>query len=99
MNWLLTIRRSENLCVDGNKRNYCDPEVNDGNFYCDTADLLIFPAIIVRPFPIVSRHDRKRSPQNVVAICFLGESSQNYRELTVTIGNNYRISQLFLGWP
>ena len=52
MNWLLTIRRSENLCVDGNKRNYCDPEVNDGN--SDTADLLIFPAIIVSRGAVVS---------------------------------------------
>ena len=54
MNWLLTISRSENLCVDGNKRNYRDPEVNDGNFYCDTADLLIFPAIIVSRGAVVS---------------------------------------------
>ena len=37
-----------------NKRNYRDPEVNDGNFYCDTADLLIFPAIIVSRGAVVS---------------------------------------------
>ena len=54
MNWLLTIRRSENLCVDGNKQNYRDPEVNDGNFYYDTADLLIFPAISLSRGAVVS---------------------------------------------